>query len=187
LWQAADKHRADWPAGVEIKAVVALAPVHFNIVEGDTSDGLVTTIPLAELGGTCDTVVQGGDGSYVNDARGKNKAPLYHFTVHGANHNFFNTEWSPHSGQVGAYDDFRKFFPSAPAGRCGLEHGTQKPDGADAQLTEQAQREVATTYIGAFLRRYLLGDKQFDAILDGATHPASDAAQVDVTAVRATS
>jgi hypothetical protein len=181
MWQAADKHRAEWPPGVQVKAVAPFAPVHFDIVEGDASDGLVTTMPIAEVGGTCDTVVVGGGGSYVADARGKNRAPIYHFTVHGANHNFFNTEWSPLSGQVGAYDDFTRFFPGAPAGRCGFTGS--KPNGADAQLTEQAQRRVATTYLSAFFRRHLLGDKSFDPILDGTTHPLSGVAQVDVVAL----
>ena len=30
MWQAADKHRSEWPRGVKVGAVVGLAPVHFT-------------------------------------------------------------------------------------------------------------------------------------------------------------
>ncbi|MFB7291625.1 hypothetical protein [Actinacidiphila glaucinigra] len=54
----------------------------------------------------------------------------------------------------------------------------------EPQLTEAGQRQVGAAYIDAFFRRYLTGDKRFDAMLTGRRHPPAHIAPVDVTADR---
>jgi hypothetical protein len=178
MYQAADKHRAEWPPGVQVKAVLPLAPVYFNVDEDDNSDGLVTRIPIAVLVGTCDEVATQYARSYVDDARGRNATGSYVFTVHGANHNFFNTQWSPASGQVGALDDVRP-EPGVPASECRI--GTDATP--DRRLTEDQQRKVAAAYVPAFFDRHLKGETGNDPVLTGAELPVADVARVDIDAV----
>ncbi|WP_215544364.1 hypothetical protein [Amycolatopsis sp. CA-230715] len=146
MWQASDKHRAEWPAGVRIRAVFALAPVYFHYPEEDIGDDLVTTIPFTVLTGSCDGAVGTVGTGYVKDARGKNPGPLEAISLHGANHNFYNTQWSLGGGQVMAEDDALR-EPGTPTGRC---HGIGADKDTDRQLTEERQRRLASKYIIAF-------------------------------------
>ncbi|WP_275292415.1 hypothetical protein [Amycolatopsis sp. La24] len=119
MWQASDKHTPEWPAGVRIRAVVPLAPVYFNSTEDDNSDVLVTRVPFKVVVGTCDGAVRTVGLQYVKDAEGRNP-DVSSVTLTGANHNFFNTEWSP--GKIGGEDD-------APADCVGkLSPGQQRGD-----------------------------------------------------------
>jgi len=52
MWQASDKHRAELPAGIRLRA--ALAPVKFDDPEGDNSDTLVTRVPVGVVTSGCD-------------------------------------------------------------------------------------------------------------------------------------
>ncbi len=176
-WQAADRHKAQWPAGVKVRAVMALAPAYNVMTEDMTAYGITET-PVAVMRGTCDGQVGLEAFSFAADATAKSSAGFYRFEVHGANHNYFNTQWSPDSGQVAAADD---------AGHDGDHPGqcTTPGDSAyETQLTETGQRQVAAAYIDAFFRRHLTGDKRFDAMLTGKQHPLADIASVDVTADR---
>ncbi|CRK57144.1 putative secreted protein [Alloactinosynnema sp. L-07] len=102
MWQASDKHTAKWPAGVRIRAVVPLAPVYFNSDEDDNSDVLVTRVPFKVVIAACDGDVGDVGLQYVKDVAGRNP-DASSVTITGANHNFFNTEWSP--GKIGGEDD----------------------------------------------------------------------------------
>jgi hypothetical protein len=160
--QAADGWHDKEPAGVDIKAVFGLAPT-FNW-NGDP----VTRIPFAVMWGTCDQV---NTGSYFEDNTGKTTAPIYKYTVTGGNHDYYNTQWSPSSGQVGAHDDAP---PGAKPGTCVPQFptgGPQNPPDA-RKLTEQQQRSLTTTYVAAFFQKFLLGSSRFDALLDGRQKPA---------------
>jgi hypothetical protein len=187
MWQAADKHRAEWPAGVKIKAVMPYASVYFNIPPGDAenSDGLVTTMPIGVVAGTCDGAVETVGLSYIDDAKGRNRSGMYGFTIHGANHNFFNTAWSPSSGNAGAVDDAAddRLRPAGCSATPPSPKGTADPSGDDRRLTEDEQRTIGTTYVVAFFRRALLGDATVDPILTGATSPHADITKVDVVAI----
>ena len=162
--QAADEHRDQWPAGVEIKAVVPLEPV---IAGGDD---VVTRIPFATVIGACDFVSNPSSRDYYEAAKDANTARIHQFFVHGANHSFFNTQWSPSSGQVTAGDDANsQAQPPLPApGHC---RTTGEPIIDEKQLTEAEQRRVGVGYISAFFRRYLAGETAFDALLTGREHP----------------
>jgi dienelactone hydrolase len=164
-YQASDAHRPEWPAGVQVKAAVALEP----IISGGGDEGTVTSIPFATVIGACDSVSNPAARDYY-DAAKDGKAPRTHvFTVRGANHNFFNTQWSPASGQPMAEDDAYATEPPFPAdGNCrttDAEHREEK------QLAEDGQRRVGAGYVTAFFRRYLAGDTSMDPLLTGATHP----------------
>ncbi|MFF7680281.1 alpha/beta hydrolase [Actinacidiphila glaucinigra] len=176
-WQAADRHKAQLPAGVEVRAVMALAPA-YNVMTEDMTAYEITKTPVAVIRGTCDGQVGREVLSFAADATAEGTARFHRIEIHGANHNYFNTQWSPDSRQVAAWDDAGHDV-SRP-GRC------TEPGGSayEAQLTEDGQRHIGAAYIDAFFRRYLTGDKRFDAMLTGRRHPLAHIAPVDVTAGR---
>ncbi|GAB1513136.1 alpha/beta hydrolase [Actinophytocola sp. KF-1] len=185
MWHASDNHRGDWPAGVTVRAAVPLAPAEYYAPDPEAPENLdyrVTGLPFAAVTGSCDYSVGGGR-DYVDNARGRTTAPLYLWQVHGANHNFLNSQWSPRSGQVLAHDDVQQTYdysgePRPRPGHCDAEDG-----GVDAQLTETGQRLVTTTYVTAFFRRHLLGDTSADPVLTGQRHPLAHITTVDVETV----
>jgi hypothetical protein len=82
--------------------------------------------------------------------------PKYMVYIKGANHNFFNTTWSP-SGALDGEDDWQSVDPAASACEPG------KP----GRLTEARQRQIAAAYISSFFRYHLGGEKQFAPIWRG--------------------
>ncbi|MEW1863239.1 alpha/beta hydrolase [Streptomyces sp. NPDC088194] len=173
-WLAADSHRGQWPKGVDVRAVAAVAPA-YNVMTEDMSAYTITKTPFAVLRGTCDGQVGGEAFAFAADAAKEDRGGFYRFAIHGANHNYFNTQWSPRSGQVAASDDATPV--EGHPGQC-----TDREDAAPArELTEAQQRRVAVTYLGAFFDRYLLGDTRQDQVLTGARHPDAAITQVDVT------
>lgn len=178
LFAAADVHRKNWPAGVQIKAVVPLAAAEpyapdDNPDNPEYDDYRITNIPVASFVGSCDRAVDGR----LDYLGAHNKTPYYEYSVHGANHDFYNTQWSPSSGQVGAYDDADLDPPRPSPGHCTANND---PSRADKQLTEAQQRLVSATYLSAFFRRYLLGDLRSNPILDGSIKPLKGFAVIDV-------
>ena len=95
MWQASDKHRAEWPAGVRVRAVLGLAPVKFDVPEGDHSDTLITTLPFAVVTGGCDGAVHEDGQQYLDDLAGQNTVTDFSVSLKYANHNYYNTNWSP--------------------------------------------------------------------------------------------
>ncbi|MFI7604379.1 hypothetical protein ACIBTV_04570 [Micromonospora sp. NPDC049366] len=160
MQHVADGHQ-QWPAGVTVKAVFTLAPAGtFDPVE-------VTTVPFAVMWGTCDAVNTGG---YVESTAGRNRAPIYKYTLAGGNHDFYNTQWSPDSGQVGGVDDAT---PGTRRGYCKAQFPPDRDGAAPAQpdqkaLTESQQRQVTEAYAAAFFLRHLSGQRQYDPLLQGA-------------------
>ncbi|MDQ1644796.1 MAG: hypothetical protein QOJ50_980 [Cryptosporangiaceae bacterium] len=171
MWQAADRHKADWPAGVQVKAVVPLAAVGpFDPDNPEVvADYITSTIPLLELAGTCDGATLGDE--YVPLTTGKTTAALRQFTVHGANHNFHNTVWSPASGGFDSTDDATHPAP----GQCKDASGITEP-----QLTEPTQRRINTGLESAFFQKHLLGVTTYDRILDGTDQPYASLAKIDL-------
>jgi hypothetical protein len=145
MMQASDKHRREWPAGVTVRAVVPMASVYFEQVEGDVTDTLVTKASFAVLGAQC---WRTGERQYFDNARGRSVAPAYLAVVAAANHNYFNTVWSDPSGG----------FPNGDDSSC-----KDRP----ARPTQQAQQDVAVAYLTAFYERTLRGDTRYDAMLTG--------------------
>jgi hypothetical protein len=149
MWQAADKHRAEWPEGVTVRAVVPLAAVKFDIIERDNSDGLVTRIPFAAITSSCDGAVKEAGRRYFDEVEGLNTVPVYWLSLTGANHNFYNTEWVERPGLPGTQDDSTCPGPAA--------------------MTADQQRQVTVAYLVAFYERHLKGKTEHDPLLSGAT------------------
>ncbi|GGV42125.1 poly(ethylene terephthalate) hydrolase family protein [Streptomyces spectabilis] len=152
MQHASDKRHGAWPAGVKVKAALGLAPT------ATWENEPVTKVPMAVLWGTCDQV---NTGEYVRWNKGRNKAPLHGVTLTGGNHNYFNTQWSPRSGQVAGENDA---IPGKRRGHCVSQDGTNQQHRG---LDETTQRTIATGYTSAFFRRYLLNDTDAQALLTG--------------------
>jgi len=86
----------------------------------------------------------------------------------GANHNFFNTEWSPGSVS-GGWDDWEG---DPTPGACGrLNPG---------RLTETEQRNAAVAYLSAFFRTTVGAEHKFLPLFDGSGARAKSAAKAVV-------
>lgn len=138
-----------------IKAVFALAPLYSK-----TNHFLINNVPLAVLLPYCDGDVTNLGGVQLYDGARYNvpgdTAPKHTILVVGANHNFYNTTWTPSYFLPGSVDDFEKYHDSF----C-------KPGGS-GRLTEAQQRATGLTYVAAFLRAYVGGESQFLPLLTGA-------------------
>jgi dienelactone hydrolase len=162
--RAVAEHSSDafrnWPAGVRVRAAVALEPIPSG---GSTA---ISDIPFMTVIGACDRVSNPAARQYFEDSGRNNTAPLHLITVPGANHNFFNTTWSPSSGEVNARDDAP--HDGVAPGNCRTTDASQAEQ---KQLTEAEQRRVGDGYLTAFFQRYLKEDRRFDPLLTGAEHP----------------
>lgn len=77
----------------------------------------------------------------------------------GANHNYFNTEWTPGLAVAPAQDDWEYFFdPDDPV--CSLRNGT-------VRLTPEEQRSVGAAYTIALIRLAVAQDATMLPLLDG--------------------
>lgn len=149
-----------------IKAVFPLAPVDFNrfVVNNAAVDVL---LPY------CDGDVSDLQGvHFYDDARYNvpgDLAPKHYMLVMGANHNFYNTVWSPSSGIPGAANDWLAFVQNGNADpQCGNHKGNQR-------LTEAQQRGTGLAYMSAFFRAYVGGESQFIPLLTGDAPPPPSA------------
>jgi hypothetical protein len=149
-----------------IKAVFPLAPVDFNRF-------VVNNAALDVLLPYCDGDVNDLQGvHFYDDARYNvpgDPAPKHYLLVMGANHNFYNTIWSPSSGIPGAANDWLSFVVSGHSdSQCGNGKGNQR-------LTEAQQRGTGLAYMSAFFRAYVGGESQFIPILTGDAPPPPSA------------
>jgi len=150
-----------------IKAVFPLAPVDFNRPNVNNA-ALDVMLPY------CDGDVADLQGvHFYDDARynvpGDN-SPKHYQLVMGANHNFFNTIWSPDSSVFpGAVDDWLAFIPG---GHSDSHCGSGK---TSKRLTEAQQRGTGLAYMTAFFRAYVGGETQFIPLLTGDAPPPASA------------
>ena len=155
----------------QIKALLPLAPTDFD-------RRIPINVPTGTLLPTCDGDVSDLEGvHYYDDARYRvptDTGPKNVITVQGANHNYFNTSWSPSSKFPGAIDDWT-FDGGTKKSAC----SPTKP----TRLTETQQRRAGSGYIGSFFRYYLGGETAFAPLWHGdAGVPQSIApAKVSVT------
>lgn len=88
--------------------------------------------------------------------------------VMGANHNYFNTEWTPGLAAAPAWDD----WGGDPAGDCGAENADR--------LSAEEQQAVGTAYIAGAVHLFADGEQDVLPLFDGtrATVASVDDAQV---------
>jgi hypothetical protein len=135
-----------------IKAVFALAPT-------DVNGGAINNVPFAVLLPYNDGDLKDLQGAhYFDDSRynvGGDSGAKYTIEVMGANHNFFNTVWSPSGG-----------FPG------GVDEGNSGPP---SRLSEAQQRGAGVAYMSAFFQTYLGPTQQFLSVLDSDVPPPPSA------------
>jgi hypothetical protein len=134
------------PYGID--AVLPLAPVDFD-------RKTLSDIPMAVILPYCDGDVSDLEGMhYFDDARYRkpgDPTPKATVTVMGANHNFFNTVWTPKYGYPGSFDD-------------GLE-------GCPGRIPSGEQRTAGRVFVVDFFRRYVGGTLKLDQIWTGEKTP----------------
>lgn len=164
-WQAAVKNRATWSEGIVIRAVTLLAAVGYYAPDPEApehDDFRITDIPYLIMTGTCDYAARDVN-VYSDNSIGKTTEPIHVAMFTGANHNYYNTRWSPDSGVPHAEND-------APTdadrpGMCTDPFG--EGDEWVTQLDEDTQRDVSARYISAFYRAYLMDDPAALEMLTG--------------------
>lgn len=137
-----------------IRAVIALAPTDFSRV-------VLNRVALEVVLPYCDGDVSDLQGiHFYDDARyadSTDSAPKHAVLVYGADHNFFNSVWTPPypGGGDDWYDTAEPFCgPEAPTGR---------------RLDAAGQRAVGGIVFATFFRRYLGGEQALDPYLDGSS------------------
>ncbi|MEV6242358.1 hypothetical protein [Lentzea sp. NPDC051838] len=109
---------------------------------------------------------------FVDQTRGVSRGAALHSAQYfiGANHNYFNSEWTPGQAEAPAFDDF---WPG------------QQPDpictpGAATRLTADQQQTAGATYIAASAHLFLARDESVLPLLDGSgvRAPSADPARV---------
>jgi hypothetical protein len=109
---------------------------------------------------------------FVDQTRGISRGTALHSALYmvGANHNFFNSEWTPGQAEAPAFDDF------SPG---------QQPDpvcapGTATRLTADQQQAAGATYVAASARLFLARDDSVLPLLDGSgvRAPSADPARV---------
>lgn len=139
-----------------IKAVITLAPVDFQ-------RKILNGIPIMNIAPYCDGDVVALNGvHYYDDARYNDPAddaPKYSVLIMGANHNFFNTVWTPGSYIAGTSDDWDSNFGSTADPFCASKRA------GNGRLDTTRQKAAFNAYGAAFFRMYVGGDTSFAPIL----------------------
>ncbi|GAB7045487.1 hypothetical protein [Catenuloplanes indicus] len=123
-------------------------------------------VPSVTILPGCDGDVSDLQGQMFADAtRGVSKGRALHSVLYavGANHNYFNTEWTPGQAVAPANDDW--FLPEDAV--CGTD--------APTRLTAAAQQTMGATYIAAAARLFVAGDDRVRPLLDGTGRRAPSA------------
>lgn len=133
-----------------IKAVITLAPVDFW-------RHIMNKIPLMDVSPYCDGDVSDLEGVHFYDDSRYNdttdQAPKHIVTFMGANHNFFNTVWTPGSYIAGGEDDW-----SYTDAQCGTIYATR--------FDTTKQKAAFNAYAAAFFRLYIGHETAFAPILE---------------------
>ncbi|GAA3350503.1 hypothetical protein GCM10020358_76680 [Amorphoplanes nipponensis] len=119
----------------------------------------VPDVPSATILPGCDGDVADLQGQiFVDGTRGVSRGRALHSALYviGANHNFFNTEWTPGQSAAPSFDDF----------------SSEQADpvcspGTATRLTARQEQAVGATYIAAAARLFAGGDDRVRPLLDG--------------------
>ncbi|NNN30086.1 hypothetical protein HLK59_06860 [Streptomyces sp. S3(2020)] len=160
------------PVRWKVRGTVLIGPTIFG-------QNPVADVPSVTLLPGCDGDVSDLQGEvYADGTRGIGKGDALHSAVYmvGANHNYFNSEWTPGQAKAPAWDDF------------GTDE--ERPDavcdpGTATRLTADQQHKAGATYIAAAARLFLAGDDRVRPLLDGSDKraPSADPARVLTHAV----
>ncbi|MEW2051640.1 hypothetical protein [Streptomyces sp. NPDC005476] len=160
------------PVRWKVRGTVLVGPTIFG-------QNPVADVPSVTLLPGCDGDVsdlQGED--FVDGTRGISQGAALHSALYmvGANHNYFNSEWTPGEAVAPAADDFGT-DPERPDPVC--------TPGAATRLTAAQQHKAGATYIAAAARLFLAGDDRARPLLDGSGKraPSADPARVLTHAV----
>ncbi|WP_435270688.1 hypothetical protein [Streptomyces sp. 1222.5] len=163
----ADQDAQPGPARWNIRGTVLIGPTVFG-------QNPVPDVPSLTILPGCDGDVSDLQGEvYVDGTRAVSSGTALHSAVYvvGANHNFFNSEWTPGQSAAPAEDDFYD-DPQHPDKVCGKRAATR--------LTAGQQHKAGSTYIAAAARLFLAGDDKVRPLLDGSGRraPSADPARV---------
>ncbi|MEV4233236.1 hypothetical protein AB0J81_40465, partial [Streptomyces bobili] len=162
------------PVRWKIRGTVLIGPTIFG-------QNPVADVPSATILPGCDGDVSDLQGEvYVDGTRGISRGTALHSAVYvvGANHNYFNSEWTPGLSEAPSSDDFWD--------------DEEQPDpvcsaGTPTRLTAEGQHQAGATYIAAAARLFVAGDDRVRPLLDGSGRraPSADPARVLTHAVGA--
>ncbi|MET7622401.1 hypothetical protein [Streptomyces sp. NPDC005408] len=169
----ADQDGYRGPVRWHIRGTVLIGPTIFG--QNPAPD-----VPSVTILPGCDGDVSDLQGEiYVDGTRGISRGAALHSAVYivGANHNFFNSEWTPGQAQAPADDDF--WAGETPDPLC--------TPGRKTRLTATQQQAAGATYIAAAARLFVAGDDGVRPLLDGSNRraPSAGAARVLTHAVGA--
>ncbi|MEU6948664.1 hypothetical protein ABZ957_26065 [Streptomyces sp. NPDC046316] len=133
-----------------------------NVLIGPTIFGQnpAPDVPSLTMLPGCDGDVSDLQGQiYVDGTRGVSRGAALQSAVYmvGANHNFFNSEWTPGQAEAPAFDDF--YEGDIPDPVCSPGKGTR--------LTASQQQAAGATYIAAAAHLFVAGDDRVRPLLDG--------------------
>lgn len=141
-----------------------------NVLIGPTIFGQnpAPDVPSATILPGCDGDVSDLQGQmYLDAARGVGKGTALQSSLYvvGANHNFFNSEWTPGQAKAPADDDFAPGDTPDPV--CS--------PGTKTRLTAVQQQQAGASYIAAAARLFVAGDDKVRPLLDGTGRRAPSA------------
>ncbi|WP_324952739.1 hypothetical protein [Oligoflexus sp.] len=138
--------------GLKIKGIFEIAPVDFGTQAGAMKVEANGTAWSVLLGG-CDrdvSLFSGGD-PYARMLTGNDGFPKSVFTIWGANHNFFNSEWQVSDAPNSCYGNQRPLWNTA-AEPLGGELGKQAPNALKGVKGSEAQQTFARALMFSFFR-----------------------------------
>ncbi|MFD5828093.1 alpha/beta hydrolase family protein [Lentzea sp. NPDC060358] len=141
------------PVRWTIRGTVLVAPTIFG-------HNPAPDVPSVTLLPGCDGDVRDLQGQMaVDQTRGLSRGEALHSALFliGANHNYFNSEWTPGQTNAPAWDDFSP----------GDEPDPVCSPGAATRLTAAQQQTAGATYVAAAARLFLRHDESVLPLLDG--------------------
>ncbi|WP_329267452.1 alpha/beta hydrolase family protein [Streptomyces sp. NBC_01451] len=168
----ADQDGYGGPVRWNIRGTVLVGPTIFG-------QNPVADVPSVTILPGCDGDVSDLQGELaVDGTRGISRGAALHSAVYviGANHNYFNTEWTPGQAEAPADDDFWS-DPEEKDPVCDM--------GTRTRLTADQQHRAGASYIAAAARLFVAGDDRVRPLLDGSGRraPSADPARVLTHAV----
>lgn len=150
-----------------VNAVFPIAPVDYN-------RPVINNVPLFLILPYADGDVRDLQGiHFFDDARYSvpgDAAPKYFVTIMGANHNYYNTYWTPTLFAPGSSDDWQSSVLQRYDPYC----SPTVP--GNARLTPEQQQGTGLAYMSAFFRAYIGGETEFLPFLRGDVAPPPSAA-----------